>query len=332
MKPKFCCKISMGKYAVNIFSDKLDFLPSLKEKGSFIPFIPEWKCDNTMKPDTPALIYQSGAKTRLKFSLGRGACILQGPIRYFKDGQTIAYLAYALLERERQINSETTIHAAGASYKGRGILLLGERGAGKTSLLLKLCRDYGYKLVGNDLCLLKFDKNVIKFCGGTKIFGLRQFAVKINHPDLLQYFPKFTKDSWLTKSFITPETLSVDIEKQTLPIYKVFFIHLDSTGEEPIYSEYMTGSWIKCFLYENLSRYIRGSAIIPFLDNQNFRKIGYLPSLDEPNFHKKRVAIINHLIDKIRVRYVSGSHVGTMSKCIHSIVNAGPKLKKASHF
>lgn len=308
----------MGRHAVNVFSDRTDFLPSLMRDGSFIPFIPEWRCDTKIASSAPSLIYRSAKNPRLKFSLNRKTCVLQGPIANFRDGQTIAYVAYALLEKERQINGEVTIHAAAASYKNKGVLLLGERSAGKTSVLLNLCRNYRHKIVGNDLTLLKFNGKFITIQGGTKIFGLRHFAAKINHPDLLKYFPQRVKDSWSTKVFLHPEALDVESEKRRPRVSKVFFLHLDSTGKEPIHYENMSGQWIKIFLHENLSRYIRGSALTLFLDKKHLKHIGFLPSLDEPKLHKRRTALINYLVDTLKIKFISGSNVDKLSELIHS--------------
>ena len=71
----------------------------------------------------------------------------------------------------------------------------------------------------------------------------------------------------------------------------------------------MSGSWIKVNLYENFSRYIRGSSLIPFLGGIGGNSIGYIPPLDQLKFHKQRVMLINYLVNDIGITHISGGNL-----------------------
>ncbi len=311
MKTPFVCNIAMGDRSVNIFSRIDSFLPSFLGRGEYIPFIPGWRCKTKKAKTKYSVTYIPAKISNLIYSDNRQLIKVYGESEYFSDGQTLAYLVYSLLEVDRQKNSETTAHLAACSKNGKGIILLGERGAGKTSILLALCRKYGYRVIANDLALLGFDKkhNLIFINDGTKIFGLRHTAAKMHHPDLLKFFPKKIKDSWTTKSFILPQQIGVSIDDKKTKVDKVFFCHLHANKKEHFFDEKMSGSWIKVNLYENFSRYIRGSSLIPFLGGIGGNSIGYIPPLDQLNFHKQRVRLINYLVNDIGITHISGGNL-----------------------
>lgn len=315
MKTPFICNISMGgSVSVNIFSRIDSFLPLFLGRGEYIPFIPGWRCATKKAKTKYSIIYIPSKRSNLIYSGSRLSVKVYGEQEYFNDGQTIAYLVYSLLEVDRQKNNETTVHLTACSKNGEGIILLGERGAGKTSILLALCRKYGYKVIANDLALLSFDKkrNHIFINDGTKIFGLRHTAAKMHHPDLLRFFPEKIKDSWTTKSFILPQEINVFVENKKTIINKVFFCHLHANKEEKFFEGKMLGSWIKVNLYENLSRYIRGSSLIPFLGGIGDNSIGYIPPLDQLKFHQQRVTLINYLVNDLGIIHISGGNLQEM--------------------
>ncbi|MBK3589607.1 hypothetical protein JHN49_40555, partial [Streptomyces sp. MBT57] len=70
---------------------------------------------------------------------------------------TLAYTTYTALERARQERHMLTLHAnAVVTPNGRGVLLLGNKGAGKTSVTLAL-GERGWTHAGDDLTVLAED-------------------------------------------------------------------------------------------------------------------------------------------------------------------------------
>ena len=85
----------------------------------------------------------------------------------------IAYLTYTVLERQRQLSGMATIHASGArSPQGEGILILGDKGSGKTSTMLAL-GDRGYALAGDDIVVLRRRLHGLELLPGTRSSAVR---------------------------------------------------------------------------------------------------------------------------------------------------------------
>jgi hypothetical protein len=88
---------------------------------------------------------------------------------------TLGYAAYTVAERARQQRGMVTAHAAAAlDPAGRAVLLLGDKGAGKTSTLLALL-ERGYRFLGDDQVVLA----AVDPAGGIGVLpGRRRCAVR----------------------------------------------------------------------------------------------------------------------------------------------------------
>jgi len=69
------------------------------------------------------------------------------------------------------INKKVTVHATCICFEGKGILLLGESGSGKSDLALRLI-DKGCKLVADDQVILHKENNAIIANSPLNIKGL----------------------------------------------------------------------------------------------------------------------------------------------------------------
>ncbi|WP_240634204.1 MULTISPECIES: hypothetical protein [Streptomyces] len=94
---------------------------------------------------------------------------------------TLAYATYTALERARQQRQMLTLHAnAAVTPSGRGVLLLGTKGAGKTSVTLAL-GERGWTHAGDDLAILaEHDPQLLLHPGKTTA------AVRAQDPQLWQ--------------------------------------------------------------------------------------------------------------------------------------------------
>jgi hypothetical protein len=76
------------------------------------------------------------------------------------------------------------VHSSVVEKHGRGIAIVGDKYAGKTTSLLKLCTQKGYNLVANDRCLLQFDESQgLRALGVPTVINLRPETLK-PFPDL----------------------------------------------------------------------------------------------------------------------------------------------------
>lgn len=307
-KIKFQCAIYMGKYGINVYSNYPKTFDILR-KGSFIPFIPEYQCLKRKVESDYSIIYIENKISSAKMLNGNKTLEIKGPAREIAKTSAIAYGANYMLEQLRQENSIFMTQGAGVSKKGKAVLLMGKRGAGKTSLTLELCRKYGFKYIGNDIVLVGLKKDRGYFFGGAEALTLRFTTVKYYNTDLQKLFKK-AQNEWTDKITLLPENLGISIERGQPKIIKAFYIHLLNDEKAPLFIKRIEDkeslNMGRLFLYEELTRYIRGVCIL-MLWGSKFLIGDYLSSLDKPQYHKNRVSFIDWLMDKVGFYFISGS-------------------------
>lgn len=220
------------------------------------------------------------------------------------DGQTTAdgllYLAYLVLESQLQRAGYVTLHAAAACWADRGVLLLGSAGAGKTITLLRLCRDHGAVMVGNDLVVTGGPGDEPEAVAGTRHLRLRHSSVARAMPELLGLFPGEVTDSWRAKRSVSAARLGIRAAAGPAGIRMTVFVHVDS-GYRDLVDEPGDTLVHRLNLYENAVRYIRGGST-PWLADGRFGP--YMPPLDDPAAHAGRTATLERLLE--RSRYIAG--------------------------
>ncbi len=308
-KIKFQCSIYIGKYGLNIYSNYPKTFDVLK-RGSFIPFIPEYRCLKTKAQSDYSIIYIEDKIPSARILNDNKTLEIKGSLRDISEAATIPFRAHFMLEQQMQKDSIFTTQGAGVSKNGKAVLLMGKRGAGKTSITLELCRKYSYKLIGNDLVLVGFKENKGYFFGGATVFILRFTTVKYYNTDLQKFFKKDHPNEWTNKVRLLPKDLGISIEKKHPKIIKVLYVHLLNDKSAPLYIQKIGGkeaSYMgRLYLYEELSRYVRGTCI-PLVYGSQFYIGDYLPSLDKPEYHKNRIRFIDWIIEKTGFYFISGS-------------------------
>ncbi len=171
----------------------------------------------------------------------------------------LLYLAYLVVEAERHRHGLVTLHAAAVCRDGAAVLLLGSAGAGKTTTALRLCRDHGAALAGNDLVVAGGCGPVPEVLAGSCRLRLRHASVARVMPELLGMFPDDVSDPWRAKRDIEPARLGIGTAAVPAPIVAVIFIHVDA-GYPAVVNEPGDTLVHRLNLHENAVRYIRGAS------------------------------------------------------------------------
>jgi len=217
--------------------------------------------------------------------------------------QELFFVACLLLERQLQLGGLVTLHAAAVARQGRAVLLLGKTGAGKTCTAVRLCRQHGFELVGNDLCVVGGTEDAVEAVAGTTGFRLRLSSVARVLPELLGLFPSTrVADAWRTKIDVPPHQAGVRIAPLPAEVAVVAFVHVDS--DYPALVDRPSADLVQRLdLYENALRYIRGGST-PWLLEGSLGLGPFVPSLDDHATHVRRTATLERLL--VRARYVAG--------------------------
>jgi len=301
-KSKFQCAVYMGEEGINIYSEDGRVLNLLN--GNFVPFIPEWRIEKQEDTKLPNIECVLGTDHSIRFE-EPNHFFISGQFNDLVESSTIPYLIHYILESERAKKGKATIHAAAVSKNGKGFLILGKQGSGKTSITLELCRKHGYSLIGNDLVLVGMQNNIGYLYGGTKIFRIRSTTIKEYNSDLNHFFKSSDSDEWTRVTVIGPDKINVQVERSVIPIHGIYYVHLYPQNYNFVARE-VDKLFSRIFLYQIFSEYIRGSAIIPLI-GKDLRFSDYIQSLDTKGSFQKRIKFINWIINNDNYKYVAGA-------------------------
>lgn len=314
----FCCSLRTQGYAVNLFTDFDQLYSKLSsEDDGFSKVIPGWKVGREMGLSKYSIYLLAHNEQTLVFDNNTTTAYIAGRTDDFIDGQAVAWISYWMMEAQKQKESHFTMHSSAITIEGRGILLLGHSGAGKTSIMLDLCRKYQGEIVSNDLTVIGYNNlsENLTLVDGTKEVRLRRTSVEKDFPELVHLFPERSRSSWETKAVLLPEEMGLVSAVGPKQLFSIFEVHLDSKGKDELLSQNERGVAVRYRLYEDMSRIIRGSAISVF--DASGRFFGYMPSLDTEDLHTNRVACIDQMVDSVGITSVSGGRLNDISETIY---------------
>jgi hypothetical protein len=96
----------------------------------------------------------------------------------------------------------------------------------------------------------------------------------------------------------------VQTEERPVKLQTAVFVHVDNyqaVNVDEAYDDLV----LRLYLNENLSRYIRGTTT-PFL-TERLSFGPYIPPLDCAEAYARRVAVMHHLLQITKIRYISGT-------------------------
>lgn len=317
----FRCSVQICRHSVGIYSQTDHFLQFFQGKAQkdYTDDIPGWGVLEYPIEGQPKVVYKSAEVNNFSYFPNSKTLLVKASEADIQDGQALAYLSYWLTEGERQRDSNFSLHAAALSVENRGILLLGYRGAGKTSTLLNLAKKYNGELIANDLCILSHDakEQQVVLEEGTKKVRLRLRSVLNSFPELVDHFPDTKRPAWTTKVLVEPDLLGIRLAQAPKVLSQAFIVHLSSIDDNGLIVKRVQGIEPYFELYENLARIIRGSAITIFCGDENI--LGYIPSLETEQTHQNKVDLLNHLIKERGIWSVSGGNLDKICDKINEI-------------
>jgi hypothetical protein len=294
-------KIAIAGECVELVSD-IDLDAAFERHERFSVFMPSF----SIIPDSEAchsrLVHSSIENISYTVTNGSHATLCAPANRI--DAEVLAYAAYPLTEFRRQQRGAVTAHSAAVAYDESAALILGKEGAGKSTVAIHSCRDFGGKLIGNDLTIVESpDNGGIHVSHGTKVLHLRRESVRRGLADLLKMFPSETDDAWLQKIALSPDMLGIQTRDHPVDVKISALVHVDEAQEKLFVRDESKNLVSRLTIYENFSRYIRGSCV-PGLDKD--KQFMYcLPSLDNSSMFEKRTKLIERVLRQ-PLLYVSG--------------------------
>lgn len=295
------CLIEIGEWCVVLESTR-DLSRTLKHLATSPMFLGIKVLPN-VSSGKYRVLYKEQDDIVVKYS--RRTLFVGAPWETIRNGETLLYAALPFIELQHQQNGFVTAHAAAVAFPEGAILLLGKEGSGKTTTALGLCREYGARLIGNDLVIIGVEhpSQRIIIRSGTKFLSLRYESIHRNMPDLLPLFPQGDEDPWLHKVLVSAEQVGITTHEGSMPLIKSFMVHVDETKKSLLVKSADTVI-TRLYLNENFSRYIRGTCIA--LLGARLEYLGYIPSLDTNALFTKRVVLMQRLLIEHSMMYVSG--------------------------
>ena len=204
--------------------------------------------------------------------------VVKAPTTHFSQGKSLIYIAQWLAELECTSHYSLLIHAGGVvDPDGQAVLILGDKGAGKTSIVLELCRSHGYYLIGGDQVRLSIGDDGGLWVGpGDQQLVVRKSAVEAEpcFRTLEIDFHQEDNPDWETKERLPLAVNGITPTDRDHKMKSCFKVRIDrtacdsSSGVWPIYARTL-------FIHELIGRHISGQAT-PFMSDSG-RYYGSIP-------------------------------------------------------
>lgn len=309
----------MYRCSIGLFGDRINFSSDCEAAFAMINamrdfFFNDYFCvegyDETnqyelmyINTDSPAKLVKNG-----------NTFIYQDDWKQIGNTKQLLAIIYQIIELQREESDRFVLHASAVSTPEGTLVLAGEAGSGKTSLMLRLCRKNGYKMVSNDKVVVGARDNELYVERGSRYLNLRKSSVDIYNPDLGTCFKTNASSTWSNKVAIYPEHVGIEFETTQTPLLAILFLNiLDNWKGAPEYyilprKNGGKSKWSDLAgIYDAFSKTIRGVDQISVTAGNRINQDFYMPLIDTPisSWHRKR--FINNLIDEEKLFVLRGN-------------------------
>ena len=174
----------------------------------------------------------------------------------------LVYVVLSMFTNDLVRKSKYLLHSSSLAYDDdKSIILIGDGGAGKTSIAYKLIKDYNYKLISNDHTLLTVKDGSLKSLLGTKEIEMRYGVIRSDFKELEESLPTCdNNDLWKRKVIINDllneENFATNKTRHVTDIFQINLLGRDS--EESFISTKNCVDQV-LYLYEQLSKQIKST-------------------------------------------------------------------------
>lgn len=244
---------------------------------------------------------------------------LLGPFKSNEFCSGLPYIVYNVSERVRQeVLRMSSLHAAAVATKdGKSLLILGDKGSGKTLMSLTFGLQCEMGLIGNDLILVNDQGGKIFVRAGNQIFDIRQAVLKYYLPELGNPLLHKEGNPYEEKTTLLPEEIGISIGKDTKGLAAVVRVNIHPYNDSAIIEQGGRRIQEVLRLRENFARYIRGVVTPLVLGKETMG--GSFPSMDSEELVRNRDAMIEQLLNT-NFLYAYGNNPKDVAKEIANLV------------
>jgi len=306
--------------AVNIWSSDLSTQQSLDLPASQVE-LPEYQFCPIPADTAYSIRYEPDSRISFLVRDGNTTIEARGPRSVVGSSSVLPYLAYRLIEVQLQRTYRLTVASVAAGSDGKAALLMGPVGAGKTSVLLELCRRKNIRMISDSLSIVGSYENVPIVVGGSQWITLRKGAVQAHHPSLIDQFEnsRYDDNPWNTFTRINPSDLRLSVHQASAKIVGLYRLRISDEGAA-LSQTRLRKKEAKLVLYEAVSRYIRGTSL-PVLSGHEATFSGFIDSMDDIDLHHFRASLVDLLIDTCGFFDIRGS-VASVSDMIVEVLES----------
>jgi hypothetical protein len=205
--------------------------------------------------------------------------------------------------RAQHFNCVSFHAAAAASPEGEGVVIFGDKGAGKTSALLTLCKLANFSIIGNDGALIaQKDTGTLTLLGGKKQLAIRTSTLSALFPHDLAVEQEAVLHAREEKILTTPEDLGISSQSTPVTLKLALRINIYK-GSTPTISAIPNPKLELLRLHQNAISLICGGQTP--LTVSPTRVSGFFPSLDTKDISAMRNNLLNTLVTQTNFYYVT---------------------------
>ncbi len=220
--------ISCGSVNVLLETDSNEiinfFLYNRENVRETIPGIEVNRVGDRLGLKEPDIVYIDSSENEVRIDEKNNKAIIKFPVQklFFPD---LVYLVLSMMSKELNKESKYFIHCSIVEKNGKGIMIIGDPGSGKTTLSLYLSMNKNFRFVCNDRALLEFFGEVPYVTAGTLETCIRVGVIPQFFPMLMGKIDKGKLENpWNSRFYLDPEFENLGISiKSTTPINYVLF-------------------------------------------------------------------------------------------------------------